>query len=147
VDWLAQRFHPDLPREAERALRSAGLAWDDDGLAEAALDQAESIAPAHQAVLLARYRRALYKHRFFDARRWAERLLAHYERAAAGGDDDAQRSYWFALQAYGYVALRCGDDLGGLAVLRRVVALDTADETKTRVLLQVIERAGQPEDD
>jgi hypothetical protein len=52
------------------------------------------------------------------------------------------RLWLFVLQAYGYVLLRLGRRDLAMAAMRHVVALDTDDQTKTRTLPQVIERAG-----
>jgi len=112
-------------------------------------------------VLIAQYRYQLYKHRFEEARAAAARCLAvaaarlglpndfrevrpeHADFAAM----DADVRFWlFTMQAYGYVSLRSGHPSEGRAALERLSQLDMSDQTKTRVLLQVIETADRPED-
>ena len=155
IPWLEGRYHADLDPAAERAIREAGLAWHDEPEAERAL--AASIAPGHMAVLTAHYRYNLYKHHYGPAQTCAERLLAataarlkipldwQEVRAAHANfcaQDPDTRFWLFVLQAYGYVLLRLGRCDLAMAAMRHVVALDTEDQTKTRMLLQVIERAG-----
>ncbi|HET8932481.1 MAG TPA: hypothetical protein VFN67_03530, partial [Polyangiales bacterium] len=61
---------------------------------------------------------------------------------------DARVRYWlFGMQALGYVVLRCGRVAEAKALLSKVVELDASDQTKTRVLLGVIENAGRDEAD
>jgi hypothetical protein len=55
------------------------------------------------------------------------------------------RFWLFVLQAYGYVLLRLDRRDLGMAAMRHIVMLDTDDQTRTRALLQVIERAGADE--
>jgi hypothetical protein len=155
--WLDQRHYGDLDPRAERALRAAGLSWHDEAAAERLLAEAAAIAPMHVAVAVAQYRYHLYKHRYDAARAHAERCLsfvcaelglpgdvravtsAHADFAAP---EPRVRFFLFALQAYGYVLLRCGRRDEGMEMLRTVVALDRTDQTKTRVLVGVIARAG-----
>ncbi len=154
--WLDQRHYADLDSQAERALRAAGLCWHDETEAERFLGEAESIAPTHIAVIVAQYRYRLYKHRFSEAEQYAARCLslaaselglpADY-RVVTGAHADFAASeprvrFWlFALQAYGYVLLRCGRRADGLRALDKVVELDRHDQTKTRILVDVIARA------
>ena len=106
---------------------------------------------------MAHYRYHLYKHRFHEARAHAERCLSLSSSELGLPDDfqlvksthadfaapDSRVRFWlFALQAYGYVLLRCERHATGMAALRKVVELDGTDQTKTRVLLDVILRAG-----
>jgi len=160
--WVNQRAHADLPSEAERQLRLAGLAWHREEEAEAHLASAEALAPGHLAVLIARYRYHFYKHHYERARRFARACLdavgdqlglprafeavtcAH---ADFRGDDPMVRFWLFGMQAYGYVLLRLGEADQGKAVLEKITALDVDDYTKTRVLLQVIAQAGIDDDD
>ena len=159
-NWLDRRDYHDLAREAEQAIRAAGLAWHDEIEAERQLARAEAIAPGHLAVLIARYRYNLYKHRYAAAADCATRLLAAAaERigippdwcdvmpadADFGACDPDVRFWLFVLQDYGYVLLRLDRRDAGVAVLRRLGELDVADQTRTRILLQVIERAGADE--
>jgi hypothetical protein len=156
--WLDQRHYADLDPRAERALRTAGLCWHDEVAAARWLAEAERIAPTHLAVAVANYRFQLYKHRFEEARKQAEKCLSLSASAlglpqdfrAVSRDDtrfsepDPRVRFWlFALQAYGYVLLRCGRRDEGLCTLEKVVELDGGDQTKTRVLLDVIQREGR----
>lgn len=58
----------------------------------------------------------------------------------------ALRSAALCWQAYGYVSLRSGHESEGRAALERLSLLDVMDQTKTRVLLDVIATADRPED-
>jgi hypothetical protein len=52
--WLHRRTHgDDLPAAAERALRAAGLAWQDEAIAEGRIHDALALAPGHLAVQIA----------------------------------------------------------------------------------------------
>jgi hypothetical protein len=154
--WLDQRHYVDLDPDAERALRAAGLCWDDEVEAVRLLTRAERIAPKHIAVIVARYRYHLYKHHFPEACAYAEKCLALLSAELGLPDDfqavnrdqadfaapEARVRFWlFALQAYGYVLLRCGRTDEGMGALRKVVELDPTDQTKTRILVDVIVRA------
>lgn len=159
--WLDGRYHDDLPPEAERAIRAAGLFWDDEARADALLAEAARHAPGHLAVLIARYRHAFYKHRFEAAFAMAGDVLAAAARRlniptdwhevgasdAPFASDDAHVRFWmFVLQAYGYVLLRLGREAEGEAVLRHLGELDVRDQTRTRVLLRVMAARRQAED-
>jgi hypothetical protein len=155
---VEQRSHPDLHPDAERALRLAGLAWHRESEAEGQLARAAALAPGHLAVLVAQYRYHFYKHHYELAALFARQCLdtvaselgigtelesvtsAH---ADFGADDPRIRFWLFGMQAYGYVLLRLGQRQQGAAVLEQLAQLDRLDQTKTRVLLQVIERAGE----
>lgn len=159
--WLDQRHYADLDPRAERALRAAGLSWHDEGDAKRLLAEAEHIAPTHMAVIVAQYRYHLYKHRFQEAETYAKKCLA-LSSAELGIPSDfllattahadftsgeARVRFWlFALQAYGYVLLRCGRAEEGMRALRKVVELDRDDQTKTRVLVDVIAKAGRDQE-
>jgi hypothetical protein len=159
--WLDQRHYADLDPRAERALRAAGLHWHDDVEAERLLREAERIAPTHVAVVVAQYRYHLYKHRFQEAEVFARKCLSlscdelHApedfrlvtSRHADFTSSEKHVRFWlFALQAYGYVLLRCGRLAEGMDALHKVVELDRDDQTKTRVLVEVIERAGRDDE-
>lgn len=152
--WLSQRSYDDLPAEVERLLRAAGLAWHDEPQAESFLAEAERRCPDHVATLIAQYRYRLYKHRFPEAAVYATALLKRaamnaglntdYRRVSRDdapfrSADPALRFWMWAMQAYGYVLLRCDRDAEGFQALRRLAWLDETDQTKTRPLIQVIE--------
>ncbi|MDE1571093.1 hypothetical protein [Aquabacter sediminis] len=151
--WLEGRYHEDLAPEAERAIRAAGLAWARPQEAERHLAEAERLAGDHLAVMIARYRYALYTHDFATALVQAERVLAAAARRlnipadwreVRAGDADFSsdapqvRFFLFVLQAYGYVLLRLDRLEEGTDALRRVTNLDVRDQTRTRILLKVI---------
>lgn len=159
--WLDQRAHPDLPAEAERAIRQAGLAWHREADAEEHLARAARVAPGHLAVLVAHYRYHFYKHHYVQAAQFARQCLdvvavelgiprtftdVGGEHADFTGNDPVIRFWLFGMQAYGYVLLRLDQPELGRCVLEKVVELDRADHTKTAALLQVIARAGVEED-
>jgi hypothetical protein len=159
---MDQRHFTDLDPRAERALRAAGLSWHDEANAERFLGEAATLAPQHLAVVVAHYRYHFYKHRFERARGYAERCLSlggaplglpgdfrHVTGSLANfvEPEPGVRFWLFSLQAYGYVLLRCGRRDEGMAALRKVVELDANDQTKTRVLMEVITGAGRELDD
>jgi hypothetical protein len=159
--WLDRRAHHDLHPDAERALRSAALCWHRELEAEAHLARATELAGDHVAVLIANYRYRLYKHRFEEARQAAARCLSLAaarlgiptdfreigpQHANFASSEPELRFWLFTLQAYGYVSLRAGHAEEGRLALERLATLDTSDQTKTRVLLQVIARAGHSDD-
>jgi tetratricopeptide (TPR) repeat protein len=154
MEWLDQRHIEDLDPRAERSLRLAGQYFHHDQAAESCLAEAAKLSPDHPAVLLAHYRFYLYKHRFPEAEVFARRCLAQVvdelglpsvllatERAHA--DFTAQepriRFWLYGVQALSYVVLRCGRQAEAQALLRKIVELDPSDQTKSRVLLELIE--------
>jgi tetratricopeptide (TPR) repeat protein len=154
-DWLALRHYPDLDPRAERALRAAGLSWQDEAEAERKLAEACALSPEHIAVSIAHYRYHLYKHRFQEAERYARECLRRAARDLGLPEDyrevrcehadfalqEAGVRFWlFGLQAYGYVLLRCGRRDEGIEALQKLAELDRTDQTKTRILLDVITR-------
>lgn len=158
--WLDRRHYDDLDERAEHALRAAGLAFEDDRRAEAHLAEAQTIAPDHRAVIVAHYRFHFYKHRFVEAERHARACLmlaareiglpADFHRVTPrdhdfGALEEPIRFWLFALQAYGYVLLRLGRKDEGFAALEKIVELDGADQTKTRVLIETLSQAGDDE--
>ncbi|MEW6256978.1 MAG: hypothetical protein AB1592_13575 [Pseudomonadota bacterium] len=160
LDTADGGFHDDLPVAAEQAIRCAGLHWDDDTRAEHFLAEAGRLAPGHPAVLIARYRRAFYKHRFDTACALAEDLLGHAARRlnipadwrsvrtedARFDEIDPPTRFWmFVLQAYGYLLLRLGRAKEGEVVLRHLRGLDLQDQTRTRILLDVLDARGAEE--
>ena len=157
MDWLDQRSIEDLDPRAERALRAAGQAFSRDAEAEQWLGQAAEIAPGHPAVLLAYYRYHLYKHRYPEAERFARQLMAGASHdlglprslldtqpthADFTASDPRIRFWLYGMQALGWVVIRDGRLEEGKALMRKVVELDPSDQTKTKVLLDVIENAG-----
>lgn len=151
-----------LPPAAEEALAQAAACYADDELAERHLAVANRLAPDHAAVLIGRYRYYFYKSRLHDALSVACRCLtkaakdngldADWRRVraadAAFGDYDAAvaRFYMFTLKAYAYLQLRLGDSGEGRDAVLKLLELDPADRINARLLLDVLERAGQADD-
>ncbi|HET9958321.1 MAG TPA: hypothetical protein VFQ61_27690 [Polyangiaceae bacterium] len=159
--WLSQRAYTDLPPEAERAIRRAGVCWHDEPAALRHLEEARALAPDHLAVWIAQYRFHFYKHRYADAERCARVCLEQVAlqlgvppeitevqptHANFSADDALLRFWLFGVQAYGYVLIRLGQTARGYEVLRKLTQLDTSDCTKTRVLLDVMQRPVEDEE-
>jgi len=160
MDWLDQRSIEDLDPRAERALRAAGQSFQHDDEAERWLAAAAALAPEHPAVLLAHYRYHLYKHHYDVAEDFARRCLAQAcaelglpselletqpHHADFTSTDPRIRFWLYGMQALGYVVIRAGRLDEGVTLMRKVVALDPSDQTKTGVLLAVIDTAGAPD--
>lgn len=160
--WVEFRDYPDLDPRAEAALRRAGLAFLDDTAAEAHLAQAAAIAGQHEAVLIARYRYHLYKHRFREACESARVLLEGTAVQLGIPTDPMQvvvsdlsrvtderelRGWLFACQAYGYVLMRAGYVTAGRAMLDHLVAIDIHDHTRSHLLVAVIDKDDDEEED
>ena len=153
----------DLPPAAERGLRLAGLAYHDDLAAERHLREAAAAAPGHAAVLIGFYRFYFYKGRLAEALAVAQECLA--KSAHDNGlnpdwrqvrRDDADfgnyaalkaRFFLFTLKGYGYLNMRLGELAEGRAALNKLLELDPTDKLGARVLLGVLERMGQDDDD
>lgn len=147
------RFHPDLPADAERALRAAGALYHSEALARDELKRARELAPEHLAVWIAHYRFHFYQHRYVEAEECARKcialvsarlglpsdlLLVEGNETDFTVDDPGLRFWLFAWQAYGYVLLRLDQDERALQVLQKLCQLDARDITKTQILLSVI---------
>jgi tetratricopeptide (TPR) repeat protein len=160
MDWLEQRHIHDLDPRAERALRCAGQNFQHDALAEQCLAEAAALAPAHPAVLLAHYRYHLYKHHYPEAEAFARRCLAQVAAKLQLPNDllatqashadftaaDPQIRFWlYGMQALSYVVMRRGREAEAIALLRKVIEVDPSDQTKTAILLTVIENAERSE--
>jgi tetratricopeptide (TPR) repeat protein len=152
-----------LPPDAERHLRAAGLNYPDDAVAERHLAAAAALAPDHAAVLIGRYRYFFYKVRWAQALAVAEQCLVwaarhlglpadwtEVRRSAADFDDyDAvlARFYLFTLKGYAYLHLRLGQLGEGQQAARKLLELDPADRIGGQVLLDVLLRLEQGDDD
>jgi hypothetical protein len=162
TSWLERRTLTDLDPRAERAIRAAGLCFSDTARSEGHLREAEALAPGHLAVLIARYKFCLYKHRFAEAVGLAQACVAALGTALGlprdprevtaqqldlGAREADTRAWLFAVQALGYVMMRAGETDEGLAMLDHVIAIDPLDQSRTRGLRAVIVKAGQPDDD
>lgn len=152
-----------LPEAAAHHLRSAGLAYSHDSVAERHLAEAGRIAPTHLAVLVGQYRYLFYKGRLGEA--LAQLKVCMHAAAQQGGlpadwrsarPGDAAygdygalwaRFYLFALKAYGYIHLRLGRQEEGRVALQKVLELDPSDKVGAQVLLDVLERQGRDDYD
>jgi tetratricopeptide (TPR) repeat protein len=163
-EWLARTcLGGNLPEPAEQHLRLAAANYADDRLAESHLFQAQALAPGHAAVLIALYRFYFYKGRLADALEVAERCLvkaardnhldADWRRVRRGdaefGSYDAilPRFYLFTLKAWGYLQMRLGRLEHSHAALTKMLELDPSDKLNATVLLKVLARHGQEDED
>jgi tetratricopeptide (TPR) repeat protein len=152
-----------LPQAVELHLREAGRAYQDSTLAEWHLREAQTLAPDHLAVLIGLYRYYFYKNRLREALEIARLCLQRGARHAGLPADwravrpgqvefdsyDAvlPRFYLFTLKGYAYLQLRLGNLAEGQAALDKLLELDPADRCGGRVLLGVLARMGQVDDD
>lgn len=152
-----------LPAEAHYHLQEAGLAYLRDEVAEWHLHQASAIAPDHAAVLIALYRFYFYKGRLAKAIEVARLCLAKAARDTGLPTDwhlvrreDAEfdrfdavlpRFYLFTLKGYAYLQMRLGNLAEGHRAVRKLLELDPGDKLGGKVLLRVLERMGQDDDD
>lgn len=153
----------DLPEAAERQLRLAGEAYEQDDRALAHLAQAQILAPDHAAVLIGFYRFHFYKGHLVEAMAIAERCLVKMAgdlrlpidwrvvRAdqADFGSYDAMlpRFYLFTLKAYAYLQLRLGAVAEGCAVVAKLLELDPTDKVGAKVLLDALACRESADDD
>lgn len=125
------------------------------GTAEQPLLAALALAPADLSVLVGLYRFYYYQHRYEDALRIAERVMAvvgprlmlpprwqalaasHLAVAAAQGIG-LLRFHLLALKGAGYLNLRLGRFEQGKAMLAKVVELDSDNRLGARLLLDVL---------
>ncbi len=163
ADLAAAVLGTGLPEAAERYLRLAACAYEDDGIAEDYLKKAQAEAPGHPAVLIGLYRFYFYKNRLVQARLVACVCL---ERAAmlngisldwqdvrtcdaAFSDFGAvlPRFYLFTLKAFAYLSMRLGDLALGRAMILKLLELDPSDKIGAKVLLGVLDRMGAGDDE
>lgn len=154
-------FGAGLPLDAERELRLAGMSYREDKVAEAHLRNALNLAPRHVAVHIGLYRFYFYKGRLQEALNVAVHCLEDAAarigissdwrevraRDAEFGSYDAvmPRFYLFTLKAYAYLQMRLGDLDMGRAVTVKLLELDPQDKIGGKVLLSVLDRAGEDE--
>lgn len=163
-EWLARTcLGGNLPQQVEQHLRLAGLNYAHDQIAESHLFQAQALAPGHAAVLIALYRFYFYKGRLADALEVAQRCLIKAARDNRLNEDwrrvqrgDAEfgsydailpRFYLFTLKAYGYLQMRLGRLEESHAALTKMLELDPSDKLNATVLLKVLARHGQEDED
>ncbi|MBP7337962.1 hypothetical protein [Niveispirillum sp.] len=152
-----------LPSAAFHHLCAAGASYHQDAVAERHLSLAQAAAPGHAAVLIAYYRYYFYKGRLAEALHIARLCLAKaaadnglppdWRQVAAGdaafGHYDAllPRFFLFVLKGYAYLQMRLGNLEEGEAAVRKLLELDPGDKIGARVLLAVIQRRGEADDD
>jgi hypothetical protein len=152
-----------LPEAAERHLHQAGLAYQDDDVAERHLQAAQALAPGHAAVLIGLYRFYFYKGRLGDALSIARicldkaaqdnRIARDWRRVAPGDADFSSyeavlpRFYLFTLKAYAYLRMRLGNVIEGRAAVSKLLHLDPTDKVGARVLLGVLDRIERGDDE
>lgn len=152
-----------LPQAVDQHLRAAGRHYADDAVALRHLAAAAAAAPSHPAVLIGRYRFFFYKGRWAEALAvageclaWTARLLGlpadwrdtRSQQAEFGAYDAVPaRFYLFTLKGYAYLSLRLGRLAEGQAAARKLLELDPADRVGGQVLLDVLLRREQGDDD
>lgn len=147
-------FDDEMPTDVEQLIKSASEQYSEGG-AEDCLLRAYEIAPRNLSVLVALYRYYYYQHRYQDALRTAYLAMdvvatdidfpEHW--TSLGFSDLANgvmqsftlvRFYLLALKGAGYLNLRMGNLQEGVAMLNKVVELDSSDRLGARVLLQAM---------
>ena len=152
-----------LPARAEHLLHEAGLAYQNDVVAERHLRAAQALAPDHAAVLIGLYRFYFYKGRLAEALEIARLCIRKAARenglppdwreVAAGDakfdryDDIVPRFYLFSLKGYAYLQMRLGNLEEGRVAVQKLLQLDPSDKIGAKVLLGVLERTGQGDDE
>ncbi|MFG1193287.1 tetratricopeptide repeat protein [Xanthobacter flavus] len=152
-----------LPEDAQFHLWEAGLSYQQDDVAEAHLRKAEAIAPGHAAVLIGLYRFYFYKGRLRECLGVARECLAKAQRETNLPADwrdvraeDAEfsrydrlmpRFFLFTLKGYAYLNMRLGDLEEGRAAVMKLLELDPSDKIGAKLLLDVLNRAGQDDED
>jgi len=151
-----------MPPEAERHIKAAGRAYHLDDVAETHLHEAQALAPGHVAVLISLYRFYFYKGRLDEALDIAricltkaaqENNLPPNWRDTKADDaifcryeDIAPRFFLFTLKGYAYLQLRLGNMEEGLEAVLKLLELDASDKIGARVLLEIIQRAGEDDE-
>ncbi len=152
-----------LPEAAEYHLRMAASSYADQKTSEEHLWRAQAAAPGHPAVLIGLYRYYFYKNRLGEALGVARMCL---KKAAKDNGlspdwrevqrDDAAfseyeailpRFYLFTLKAYAYLNMRLGNISEGREIVTKLLELDPSDKVGAKVLLGVLDRMGQDDDD
>lgn len=162
-EFLARRYYGgDLPAAAERALHACALDWHDEAMAEAHIQDALRLAGDHLAVRIGAYKFYFYRHRLPEALPHAEACLndalrrlglppdwraVTAESADFSDDNGDGRLFLFALQAWGYCAIRLGRFDEGRPALEKVAVLDPADRIGAASVLKALNRreAGEEE--
>ncbi len=160
---VAECLGVGLPAEAEAHLRLAGQNYHCDDVALAHLQAAWYLAPGHAAVYIGKYRFYFYKNRLADALQVGRECLA--KAAVDNGmspnwrdanPEDANfsdfaailpRFFLFTLKGYAYLQMRLGNLEEGRAAVEKLLELDPTDKVGARVLLNVLERQADGDED
>lgn len=151
-----------LPAEVQACIARAGQLRSEPEQALQFLHQAQRLAPAHPAVLIALYRFYFYGHCLSEARGVAVQALAAGARALGlpedwrqlplqplpdARDDAAVRFYLFCLKGYAYLSLRLNDIESAATALAVLQTVDPGDCIGARLLDRVLARRGRDDDD
>lgn len=152
-----------LPAEAEEHLQLAGQNYHQDEVAIMHLEKAKSLASDHPAVWIGFYRFYFYKNRLEEALQIAQECLLKAARDNGmdpdwrnAKPDDADfnnfaavmpRFFLFTLKGYGYLQLRLGNLEEGRVALSKVLELDPGDKVGGKVLMTVLERRENGDED
>lgn len=152
-----------LPPEAEEHLRLAGQNYHQDEVAWSHLEAASRIAPGHAAVYIGKYRFHFYKNRLNEALAIGTECLEKAAldngigpdwRSAKATDGNFSsfdavlpRFFLFTLKGYAYLNMRLGNLDEGRAAIDKLLELDPTDKVGAKVLLDVLERQANGEDD
>lgn len=152
-----------LSAEAERHLDAASRSYHLDDVAEIHLREAQALAPEHAAVLIGLYRFYFYKGRLAECLEIAEVCLkkAARENNIASdwrlvGPADADFTRWdalwprfflFTLKGYAYLNMRLGRLVEGRHAVAKLLELDPQDRIGAKVLLDILDRAEDGDDE
>jgi tetratricopeptide (TPR) repeat protein len=152
-----------LPAEAEQHLQLAGQNYHQDETAVMHLNKAMQVAPDHPAVFIGFYRFYFYKNQLAEALKIAQQCLVKAARDNGmdsdwrkAKPDDADfdnfgaimpRFFLFTLKGYGYLQLRLGNLDEGRTAITKLLELDPNDKTGGKVLLTVLERRENGDED
>jgi len=158
-DQATLYFDDPLSQEVEHLLSEAGTRYgEDDGQSEYLLLRAWFIAPEQLVVMVGLYRYYFYQHRLEDALRVAERALSvagkrlglpaewrdlHPEHVghAVLRSMGLLRFHLMVLKAAGYLHLRMGHASEGVAMLEKLLELDSHDRLGGKALLDLVRAA------
>jgi tetratricopeptide (TPR) repeat protein len=160
---VAECLGVGLPPQAEEHLRLAGQNYHSDDVALAHLQAAWDLAPGHAAVYIGKYRFYFYKNRLPEALAVGTECLAKAAvdngmspdwRDAKPTDADFSsfeailpRFFLFTLKGYAYLQMRLGALDEGRAAIEKLLELDPTDKVGAKVLLTVLERQANGDED
>jgi hypothetical protein len=151
-DQTTLYFDEPIGEEVERLIAWAADCYGSDE-AEVMLLRASAIAPEQLMVLVAQYRYYFYQHRLEDALLVAGRAMdvagrrldfpdswvnLHTVGAGVMRSMGLVRFYLMVLKAAGYINLRLGRNETGMAMLEKLLELDSHDRMGGRALLDVV---------